>query len=746
MTQVSTGPGTHIRPRPHRRRTAALVAALLLPAGAGLALAAAPGAAAATIPAAPASVTNVGSGKCVDARAAATADGTAVQQYTCNGSGAQQWQFTATDSGYYRVGAGSAANQVWDVTDVSTADSAKTQLWLYGGGANQQWLPVAEGGGSFHFVNRNSGKCLDVPGASTADSVQLQQYTCNGSAAQSFTVSGSDGGTTTPPTGGDPDLGPNVVVFDPSMSASSIQSRLTSIFNQQQSNQFGSQRYAVLFKPGTYSADVNVGFYTQVAGLGLSPDDVTINGAVHAEADWFGGNATQNFWRDAENMSVNPTGGSDRWAVSQAAPYRRMHVRGNLALDDGGWSSGGFIADTKVDGQIRSGSQQQFLTRDSTMGSWSGSNWNMVFVGDQGAPAQSFPTYTNVASSPTIREKPFLYVDGSGKYQVFVPALQSNASGTTWSGKTPQGQSLPLDQFYVAKPGATAADMNAALAAGKNLLITPGVYHLDQTLNVTRPDTVVLGLGLATLVPDNGITAVSTADVDGIKLAGLLIDAGTTSSQQLMQIGPAGSSAAHAADPVSLSDVFFRIGGATVGKAVNSLVINSSNTIIDHTWIWRADHGNGGTVGWGTNTADTGLIVNGANVTAYGLFVEHFQKTQVVWNGNGGRTYFFQNEMPYDPPNQASWMNGSSQGYPAYKVAPSVTSHEAWGLGSYCYFSANPSVVSANAFQVPDTSGVRFHDMVTVSLGGTGTISHVINSTGAAVNSGHQVTDLTSYP
>jgi hypothetical protein len=746
VTQVPAGTGSPSRTPRHRRRTAALAAALLIPVGAGIALVSAPSAGAATIPTAPATVTGVGSGKCVDARAAATANGTAVQQYTCNGSSAQQWQFTATDSGYYRIGVAPAPDQVWDVTDVSTADSAKTQLWLYGGGANQQWLPVAESGGSFHFVNRNSGKCLDVPGASTADSVQLQQYTCNGTAAQSFTVSGSGGSTTPPPTGDDPDLGPNVVTFDPSMSSSTIQSRLNTIFNQQQTNQFGGQRYAVLFKPGTYSADVNVGFYTQVAGLGLSPDDVTINGAVHAEADWFQGNATQNFWRDAENMSVNPTGGSDRWAVSQAAPYRRMHVRGNLALDDGGWSSGGFIADTKVDGQIRSGSQQQFLTRDSTMGSWSGSNWNMVFVGDQGAPAQSFPTYTTVASSPTIREKPFLYIDSAGKYQVFVPALQSNASGTTWSGKTPQGQSLPIDQFYVVKPGATAADMNAALAAGKNLLVTPGAYHLNQTLNITRPDTVVLGMGLATLVPDNGITAISTADVDGIKLAGLLIDAGTTTSQQLMQVGPAGSSANHAADPTSLSDVFFRIGGATVGKATTSLVVNSGNTIIDHTWIWRADHGNGGTVGWNTNTADTGLVVNGANVTAYGLFVEHFQKTQVLWNGQGGRTYFFQNEMPYDPPNQSSWMNGSSQGYPAYKVADSVTSHEAWGLGSYCYFSANPSVVSANAFQVPDTSGVRFHDMVTVSLGGTGTISHVINSTGAAVNSGHQVTDLTSYP
>ncbi|MGW1133484.1 RICIN domain-containing protein [Streptomyces griseoluteus] len=722
------------------------VALLVATTVAGVQSAAPPSASARTaavtaIPAGPTTVVNKGSGKCVDARAAGSGDGTAVQQYGCNASAAQTWQLVPTSGGYYRVTSGLDATKVWDVTDVSTADSATVQLWTYSSGANQQWLPVAEADGSYHFVNRNSGKCLDVPGASTADSVQLAQYTCNGTAAQSFTLGG---GTTNPP--GTPDFGPNVTVFDPSMPAATIQAKLNSVFAQQQTNQFGSARQALLFKPGTYSADANVGFYTQVAGLGLSPDDVTINGAVHAEADWFQGNATQNFWRAAENLSVNPTGGTDRWAVSQAAPYRRMHVRGNLALDDGGWSSGGFISDTKVDGQIRSGSQQQFLTRNSQMGSWAGSNWNMVFVGDQGAPAQSFPTYTNVASSPTVREKPFLYVDAAGAYKVFVPALRANAVGTTWSGRTPAGTSLPLDQFFIVKPSATAADLNAALAAGKNLLVTPGVYHLDQTLNITRPDTVVLGLGLATFVPDGGITAISTADVDGIQLAGLLIDAGTTTSRTLVRIGPDGAAAGHAADPVQLSDFFVRIGGATVGKATDSLVVNSADTIIDHTWIWRADHGNSGTVGWTTNTADTGLVVNGADVTAYGLFVEHFQKTQVLWNGNGGRTYFFQNEMPYDPPNQAAWMNGGGKGYPAYKVAASVTGHEAWGLGSYCYFSTDPGVVADRAFEVPNTSGVRFHDMVTVSLGGTGTISHVINNTGGPSNSGSNVAYLTNYP
>ncbi|WP_240521796.1 RICIN domain-containing protein [Amycolatopsis vastitatis] len=687
-------------------------------------------------------VTAANSGKCVDARAAGSANGTVVQQYSCNRTSSQEWQFQPTGDGYFRVNARTNPAAAWDVADVSAADGGLVQLWTYSGGANQQWQAVDEGNGRYHFVSRNSGKCLDVPGASAADSVQLQQYSCNGTAAQSFML--------TPVTTSQPDFGPNVVIFDPSMPSSTIQSRLNSIFSQQERNQFGSQRYAVMFKPGTYANDVNVGFYTQVLGLGLSPDAVTINGAVHVEADWFPPqNATQNFWRGAENLSVNPNGGADRWAVSQAAPYRRMHVRGDLQLDDGGWASGGWISDTKVDGQVRSGSQQQWISRNSQFGSWAGANWNMVFAGVQGAPANTFPAppYTTVGQTPVVREKPFLYIDSAGNYQVFVPSVKTNASGTTWANGTAPGTSLPIGQFYIAKPGATAADLNAALAAGKNLLVTPGVYHLNQTLRVTRPDTVVLGLGIATLVPDNGITAMTVDDVDGVKVAGLLIDAGTTSSATLMQVGPAGSAANHAANPTSLHDVFFRIGGAAVGKAATSLVVNSGNVIGDHMWIWRADHAERDEyVGWTTNTADTGLVVNGNDVTMYGLFVEHYQKTQVVWNGNGGRTYLFQNEMPYDVPDQSSWMNGSTPGFSAYKVGPNVTSHEAWGLGSYCYFSANPSVASAHAYEAPNTPGVRFHDMVTVSLNYQGTITHVINGTGATTPSGTKPVNLVSYP
>ncbi|WP_329219223.1 RICIN domain-containing protein [Streptomyces sp. NBC_01485] len=703
-------------------------------------VAVAPAPASAALPGDFATVMNAASGRCLDAREASTANGTAVQQYSCNNTTAQQWGFTGTGDGYVRINNRNNTNQVVDVTDVSTADSAPMQLWEYGGGPNQQWLPVHEGGGAYHFVNRNSGKCLDDPAASTADSVQFAQYTCNGTAAQRFQVTPVAQSTV------NPDLGPNVVIFDPSMASSTIQNRLDGIFSQQETNQFGSERYAVLFKPGAYSADVNVGFYTQVAGLGLSPDAVTVNGAVHAEADWFQGNATQNFWRGAENLSVNPVNGNDRWAVSQAAPYRRMHLRGNLALDDNGWSSGGLLADSKIDGQVDSGSQQQWLTRNSQLGSWTGKNWNQVFVGSQGVPGNSFPNppYTTVAQSPVGREKPFLYIDENGAYQVFVPSVRTNSTATSWADGTPAGSSLSLNSFYVVKPGATASAVNAALAAGKNLLVTPGVYHLNQTLQVNRADTVVLGLGLATFIPDNGITAMKVADVDGVKIAGVLFDAGTTNSPSLLEVGAAGSSASHAADPSSLHDVYFRVGGAGVGKATTSLVVNSDNVIGDHTWIWRADHGDG--VGWDRNTADTGLIVNGDDVTMYGLFVEHFQKYQTIWNGNGGKTFFYQNEMPYDPPNQDAWMNGSTLGYAAYKVADSVTSHQAYGLGSYCFFQDNPSVAAEHAIESPNRPGVRFQNMVTVSLGGVGSIWHVANRTGDSAASFNNVATLTNYP
>jgi hypothetical protein len=563
------------------------------------------------------------------------------------------------------------------------------------------------------------------------------------------------------PTSDTPDFGANVKIYSPSTSAATIQADVDAAFNSQlvsPTAQFGTQRYAFLFKPGTYGRVwANLGFYTSVAGLGLNPDDVTLNGAVNVDSGWNYGdtsNATQNFWRSFENASIVPEGGTNRWAVSQAAPMRRVHIKGNLTLapsnqDNGqGYSSGGYLADSKVDGAVSSGSQQQWYTRDSTIGSWNGGVWNMVYSGVQGAPANAFPNppHTTLATTPVTREKPYLYVDSAGLYRVFVPSLKRNSAGVTWPNTA--GSSIPMREFYVAKPGDTAAKINQALAQGLNLFFTPGTYTLNDTIRVTRANTVVTGIGFPTLIPSGGVTALSVADVDGVKISGLTFDAGTTNSSTLMSVGTAGTHTDHAANPVSIQDVFFRIGSSVQGKATTTLAVHSDDTIIDHIWAWRADHG-GAATGWAVNTGDTGLLVNGDDVLATGLFVEHYQKYEVIWNGNRGKTIFFQNEKPYDVPNQAAWMNGSQNGYAAYKVADAVTDHEIWGGGSYCYFSANPAVKLDHSFEVPNKAGVKLHSVLTVSLGDVGTISNVVNSTGGPVpNPAGNTTprNVVSYP
>lgn len=552
---------------------------------------------------------------------------------------------------------------------------------------------------------------------------------------------------------GDPDLGPNVLIVDPAMPAAAVQRKLDAIFARMERAHFSDERHAILFKPGRYDADVNVGFYTQVAGLGLLPGGVVIDGHVHAEADWANGVALDNFWRGAENLEIRPPDGKDRWAVSQAAPYRRIHLRGDLALDDGGWSSGGFMADCRIDGTIRSGTQQQWFTRTSRIDAWQGSNWNMMFMGVDGAPATSFPTppYTSLPVVPVIRDKPFLHVDATGRWGVFVPALRHAAHGNSWDSGKPAGATIALSRFFVARPGTTARQINAALARGQHLLLTPGIYPVAEPIRVTRPGTVVLGLGLATVLAQAGSKAITVADVPGVTIAGLLIDAGPAPSPVLVEIGPRASRRDHAAAPTLLADVFFRVGGVAVGCAETCLEVNSRHVLGDHLWIWRADHGDRATgrvhVGWNESIGNQGLVVNGGDVSMHGLFVEHFRRWNVTWNGERGRTWFFQNELPYDPPSQAAYRPGPVRGWAAYKVADHVRDHRAAGMGIYCNFTADPGIVVDSAIEAPRAPGVVFEDVTTISLGGgKGTIAHIVNDTGAAATKGAIKQTLVRYP
>ncbi|GIH22384.1 hypothetical protein Aph01nite_06940 [Acrocarpospora phusangensis] len=660
-----------------------------------------------------------------------------------DGNTGTRWSSLAADPQWIRVDLGSTQTVCSIDLRWEAAYASAFQLQV-SGGPDGPWTTLktvtgATGGVQTHAVS-GSGRYVRVYGTARG--------TGYGYSLWEFAVRTTTG-PPDPNIPGGGDLGPNVHVIDPSMSSASIQAALDTVFTQQESAQFGTGRHAFLFKPGSYNVNAKVGFYTSIVGLGQNPGDVVINGGVTVDAGWFNGNATQNFWRSTENLAVQPTGGENRWAVSQAAPFRRMHIRGNLNLAPTGygWASGGYIADSKIDGSVGPYSQQQWYTRESTIGGWVNGVWNMVFSGVVGAPANSFPepVYTTLQNTPIAREKPYLYVDGGGNYRVFVPALRTNARGHSWANGPTAGSSLPLTDFYVAKPTDTAATINAALAQGLNLLLTPGIYRINAPININRANTIVLGLGLATIIPENAATAIKVADVDGVKLAGFLIDAGPQKSDVLIEVGPASSSADHAANPTTLQDVFVRIGGAFAGNATTSVVINSDDVIIDHTWLWRGDHGEG--IGWNVNTAETGLIVNGDDVLATGLFVEHYRKYDVEWYGERGRTIFFQNEKAYDPPNQASYMNGTVKGWAAYKVGPNVNVHEGWGMGSYCYFNVDPTIEVDRVFEVPIKPNVKFHSLLAVSLGGNGRINRVINDTGApAFGTATIPSKVVSYP
>jgi hypothetical protein len=587
-------------------------------------------------------------------------------------------------------------------------------------------------------------------------------------------------------------FGPNVCVFSDTMSQATIQADLNAIATQQvpQASQFDNQRYAIFFQPGTYGSKSDplvfqVGYYTEVAGLGAMPQDTVVNGNidVFATCPPSGGacNSDDNFWRSLSNLTLNvefqntstgapvyvppietPGGpycanSAEMWSASQAAPIRRAIINGSVVFQDycvgNDFASGGFISDSEVSGDLNFYGNQQYMVRNSKIGGANGCPqglWNMVYSGVDGAPAPVFTGQceqnTVLSASPVTEEEPFLYTDSQGNYNVFVPAVQDNSSGPSWASGTEAGTSIPLSKFFVASPGMSGGTITAALAQGKDLILTPGVYDLSQQIVVPHSGTVVLGLGLATLVPQQGNAVMKVVPNNGVKLSGIIIDAGPVNSPVLLTVGTPGPSAA--GDPDLIQDVFFRIGGAetTPVSATVSLLDNAGNSIIDDVWAWRADHGNA--VGWTLNTADTGVAVAGNNVTAYGLAVEHYQKDEVIWSGQGGTDIFFQNELPYDPPSQSAWMASPNQdGYPAFLVGPSVTTFHGYGLGSYCFFNQGVTIQAAMAFQAPNTAGVQFTNVFTRFLSGSGSINSVINGTGAAVNAASPgPSDVLSYP
>ncbi|MGW2143556.1 adenylyl cyclase [Nonomuraea bangladeshensis] len=578
-------------------------------------------------------------------------------------------------------------------------------------------------------------------------------------------------------------------IFDGTASVDEINAYLRGIATN---GEFSEARHAVFFKPGTYGSaagendpstatgiiNSQVGYYTSIHGLGASPDDVLINGALHVNpSPGQVPNALVNFWRTVGNLSINPIqrpvpGDSNaseqvakphtmRWNVSQGSPLRRVHIKGDLDLNGmtGSYAFGSELVNSKIDGTVDSGdsatelSVAQWYSRDSEIGGWRGDSANLVFSGVHGAPATTFAPggTTSLDRTPVSREAPFLYLSGD-RYEVFVPNVARDTAGVRWSTSTRDGRKIPIGDFFIAKPQDSVTAINAALAGGKNLMLTPGVYNLKEPIRVTRANTVVMGMGYASLAPIKGTAAIEVADVAGVSISGLTVDAGPVRSDVLVKIGTFRGLPGEPRNPTSLSDVFIRVGGPRAGSAATSIEINSSHVIVDSIWLWRGDHGTGTL--WHENKADHGLVVNGDDVTVLGLYAEHYQKYQVIWNGERGRTIFYQSEYPYDVPSQQEWTNGTKNGYASYVVSPHVKTHQATGLAIYAFFRQTPARVTS-AIEAPRLPGVRFASLVSAIILGQGGVDHVINTTGEAVDAARPnspvvgltaLTRLKSYP
>lgn len=525
-------------------------------------------------------------------------------------------------------------------------------------------------------------------------------------------------------------FGNNVCIFNANQPVSTIQNTINSIYNAEQGNEFGSNGYALLFQPGLYpTLTVPVGYYTQVAGLGLSPNDTTINHVFYDAPD-VSGNNLRSFWRSAENFTTQQ---NMTWAVSQSSPLRNLHIHGVLNLSGGGrFSSGGFLANTEMDDVINPGTQQQWLTRNTDLKSWSGGGWNMVFLGNINSPTQNWPAqhYTVVSDVPTMQEKPYLTYDApSNHYKVIVPTFNTNTHGTNW-----QTTSTIIDQndFIIVDNTMSSDDINNQLRAitddhPKALIFTPGQYNrLTSTININRNNTVVLGLGIPVLTANTPHIPIIQTSATGIKISGLLFEAGVNTPAQeddpsLLQIGDkTGSGQADA--PNILFDIYCRIGGRIAAQTNSCITINDDYTIADNLWLWRADHGAGAGV-WEGNQANHGLIVNGQFVKIYGLAVEHFRENQVEWYGDNGSVYFYQSELPYIVPTDPSFVVPAS-----FKLEDTVNHFSGYGFGVYSVFeNGNPYALSA--IETPNHSGISFTHIVTVKLLGGKGIENTIKTT-----------------
>jgi hypothetical protein len=549
---------------------------------------------------------------------------------------------------------------------------------------------------------------------------------------------------------------------------------------------FVEERYAILFAPGTYeNLDLEIGYYTQVAGLGARADDVKFINCDHGPFcpalkkdtrvpvgdNGNAGLSLDTFWRVAENYYTEAKKGQ-LWAVSQAAPIRRVSVKGDLLLhDDGAFASGGHMANCEVGGNLVFGSQQQFCCRSVNISTHDLGAWSNVFVDCIGGPDKSTIEFVKaewgdrkvlvtVDKFPKFTvEKPFVILGKDTRYYLHVPEPR-------FAGATPNGPDLTgehdvvrdFNRVRVAVANAAngepdknvAKKINEALQQGKDIVLSPGIYYLSEPLEITKSDQVILGLGLATLVaPTDGRPCIKVPPgLDGVRVAGIMLEASVIrkASEDMVacfiEWGEESSNyAGNPKNPGALTDIFARVGGSNLDRTVSTNVmvrIHSGNVYGDNLWLWRADHVALGTdevpnfppLGYhqvllGEVPCETGLEVTGDDVTIHGLAVEHTTQDQVIWKGERGNVQFYQCELSYDvDPTFAD------NGWLGYSVTQDVKVHTAGGTGIYSNFRDHV-VTALTAIRHPESKGILFTNKFTILLGGKGSIQSIINDLGA---------------
>ena len=530
----------------------------------------------------------------------------------------------------------------------------------------------------------------------------------------------------------------SVVVFAPD--DANITERMnerSEVLNDRARGHFSSERLAFLFKPGRYDVEAKIGYYTSVTGLGASPDDVVFTGArgVYVDAmDPQQAGSLDTFWRSGDNFRHEALTGF-RWAVSQAAPLRRIHAAEDLELFDPtarvNYASGGYLGNSIVEGNLVLGSQQQWISRNVDLrGITSGGAWSNVYVGCAGAvpepsAAGAEPRVSVIDQAPVVAAKPYIVIDDVGRFALRMPLVAKDVVGAALDAPF---REIPFERVFVADASRHGArEINEALRAGLDVVLAPGIFELDDSIRMSRPDAVVMGLGYSTLVaPVSGEPCVIAEDAGGMRLASVVLQASEVPADvntSLLRWGGDGSET----DPSVLSDVFCRVGGPGSLKVRASVMVHvaASHVILDNLWLWRADHAELAPgeqprpgeqyhlVVPGECSCANGLIVDGDDVTAYGLAVEHTDQDQVVWRGERGRTYFYQCELPYDV-NQTMF---GDKGYAGYRVDGAVKKHKGEALGIYSYFRDYPCLVPA-AIVAPDTDEVLFANAFTKKLRG----------------------------